>query len=253
MMFFIKKKEFVLDCFTYLPYVYDYAKINQANKYLPDWWKNTPAANGNNPTIKHCAGLSDFFKTGVVIPSWFEMELTIRQLGGDQRCAWEASNTDVNTESSHTPDQFAEFAHEDGNNLKLTSPWLFKTKEDINFTWTQPTWNMRKLLNNVTVLPAVVNFKYQHITNINLFVINKDNTETCKIPPLMPLAILHPLTEKKVIIKNHLVSKDEWERQLGLRNLILTRHPKEWISLYKTKKDLHTKIENINRCPINHA
>jgi hypothetical protein len=252
-MFFIKKKEIVLDCFTYLPYVYDCAKINHASKYLPEWWRNTPEAIDGNPTIKHCAGLMDFFKTGIILPSWFEMELSIGKLGEEQRCAWQASNTDVDTGSSHTPAQFEGFANTDGNNIKLTSPWLFKTKEDINFTWTQPTWNMRKLLNNITLLPAVVNFKYQHVTNVNLFVINKEEAEICKILPLTPLAILHPLTEKKVIVKNHLVSKDEWERHLGLGKLILKRHPKEWISLYKTKKDLHKKIENINRCPIDHA
>jgi hypothetical protein len=101
--------------------------------------------------------------------------------------------------------------------------------------------------------PATINFKYQHVTNINLFVVNKEQAQQCRIKPLMPLAILHPLTDKKITIKNHLVSKEEWERHLGISKLILKRHPREWISLYKTKKDLHTKIENLNKCPYNHA
>jgi hypothetical protein len=252
-MILFKKSEVVLDCFTHLPYVYDCAKINYANKFMPAWWKNTPESNNDNPTIKHCAGLIDFYKTGIVLPSWFEMELTIAKLGQEKWCDWESSNTDVDTSSSHTPDQFEGFAEVDGTNLKLTSPWLFKTKEDINFTWTQPTWSMRELLGNITVLPATINFKYQHVTNINLFVINKEQAQQCRIKPLMPLAILHPLTDKKITIKNHLVSKDEWERHLGVGKLILKRYPKEWISFYKTKKDLHKKIENINKCPYNHA
>ena len=73
--FFIKQEEIVLDCFTHLAYAYDYAKIDWAMKYAPDWWRELPSKvpDSNPPlvTLKHCNAVIEYYKKGIVIPSWF--------------------------------------------------------------------------------------------------------------------------------------------------------------------------------------
>jgi hypothetical protein len=243
-IFFFKKQKMVLDCFTYLPYVYDFAKIDYAVKFIPEWWKQTPrlVEGKNKPTIKSCPGFVDFYKKGIAIPSWFELEITVFEKDNKNFYSWESSNKDVHTDNSHEVCQFDKFAGINGQNLKITSPWAFKTKENISFVWSQPTWNLRNLLCNFTLLPANIEFKYQHGTHINYLILNNETEKTFNIPALTPLAMLHGLTEKEIKIKNHLVDENTWKRFFGIENLILNRNPKEFITLYREKKQLIDKI-----------
>jgi hypothetical protein len=253
--FFFKKSEVILDCFTCVPHVYDFAKINNGSKFIPDWWKETPPIvfgdNREIGTIKNCVGLIDFYKKSIVIPSWFELDLNICEKNhpDDHWYSVRSSTDSVSTAFSHSPHQFEKFARATGKNVKLTSPWAFRTREDIYFTWTQPTWNMRDILSDLTLLPAVVNYKYQHTTNINYLIDNHDQPRTVTIPALTPLAILHPLTEKNVIIKNHLVSEQEYTRIFGVEKLALIRNPKEMNQGYYKRKDLLNKAESLSKCP----
>lgn len=244
---FKKKKKIVLDCFTHLSYAYDYAKIDKAIKFVPDWWKSTPkfVENNSKPTVKNCPGFVDFYKNGIVIPSWFELEVTVFEKGYKNNYEWNSSNTDFKTDESHDHYQFAKFAQDDGHNFKITSPWAFKTKENINFTWTQPTWSIRNLLSNFILLPATVNYKYQHGTNINYFVLNTAERKTFRILPLTPLVIIHAQSEQDIIIKNHLVSEKEYQRIFGVNNLILTRTREEIAGMYSKKIEINNKIERI--------
>jgi len=253
--FFFKKKEVVLDCFTHVPHVYDYAKIDRASNYIPQWWKDTPSAspgsNGKLATIKHCIGFIDFFREGIVIPSWFEMELDIYDFASQNQGLyhWEASSPVVKTDNSHHQEQFYEFSGEAGHNMKISSPWMFKTKESVNFTWTQPTWNNRSFISHLQILPAVIDFKYQHATEINYFLLSKKEKQLVTVPPLTPLVILHPLTDQKIVIKNHLVSKDEWWRLAGASDLLLQRNASDSAKHYKQKKQLIKQVEELKKCP----
>ena len=71
--FFTRSKEIVIDCFTHLDYAYDNAKIDHGSKYLPEWWRTTPTAVPNiSPelvSIKHCTGLIEYYKKGIVLPA----------------------------------------------------------------------------------------------------------------------------------------------------------------------------------------
>ena len=241
MIFFKKNKDIVLDCFTTSPHVYEYAKIDYGVKYLPSWWKNTPKTLPDyTSTIKNCVGLMDFYKKGIVIPSWFEMDLTILNKDNPDWFTWSASNGDVDTTESHWPNTFEGFANETGKNIKLQSPWFLKTKEEVYFSWTQPTWSIRSLMPHITVLPAVINFKYQHASSINLFVDLKDREQKLTIPPLTPLVMMH------------LIDETERLKIIGIRKFFLRRDRTDPVDVYKKKKELLKKIDNMNNdCPFN--
>jgi hypothetical protein len=248
--FFFKKPEIVLDCFTTSSFVYDYAKVNYGHRYMPQWFKDTPLINQDGePTIKHCTGVKDFYKTGIVIPSWFEMRLHIFKKDNDDRSwyEWIASNEQVKCDGSHSPEQFEGYALDNGTNLKLDTPWLFRTNKYVQFAWTQPTWSQRSLIDNLTVLPAVVDYKYQHDTNISFFVLNKDEPKDVTIEALTPLVILHPMTDVNVVIKNHLVDRKEYDRINGIDKLFVKdgkTETRRWLARKKTMD----KIEKIE-CP----
>ena len=42
-MFLFKKRKIVVDAFTARPAIFDTAKIQEATKFLPEWWKNLPS------------------------------------------------------------------------------------------------------------------------------------------------------------------------------------------------------------------
>jgi hypothetical protein len=248
MFFFSKKKEIVLDCFTSLPHAYEYAKIDHAVKHIPEWWKDTPRLISNRPSIKNCEGIKDYYRTGIVIPSWFETDFRISSKDGPNDYAWEwnASCPMFNTSGSHDSREFLGFAKSTGKNIKIKSPWLIRTKESVEFVWSQPTWNLREHLWNFCVLPAVLNFKYTHGAVINLFVENSDEEKIWTRPPQMPLVIMHPMTERKVKIQHHLVT-DREIRQLGSAdNLMLRDKLQNQINWYRNKKKIIDKS-----CPYN--
>ncbi len=250
MFHFFKKKKIVLDCFTNIPSVYDNAKIDYGSRYHPEWWKSTPRVNENFNTIKTCRGFIDYYKHGIVIPSWFEADIELYEKNNIENkwFSMKYSNDYVDLSDSHDSVQFPNFAQDYGKNIKIKSPWAFRTNKDINFTWTQPTWSMRDSFRYFSLLPAVINFKYQHHTHINYFIQLEDSPKTITIPPLTPLVMLHPLTDDNVEIKTHLVSDREYSRIFSKEDLILNRNLADESKEFERKKALTKRLDTL-KCP----
>lgn len=218
MTFFFKRNKIVLDCFTDRADVLKFSPIELASKHYPTWWKqlpksyNTqnPALNntlGAQPTMKGCPGLIETFQHGIIMPLWSDVVFHIT----DKECHWQFSDH-MTTAQSHEPQQWAGFlpAHTGYFHVKIDSPWLFKTKEDIPWTYNQPTWNLNSI-DSYTILPGVVSYKYQTTTNINMFIHPKFDHKFL-IEAGQPIAHLIPITEKEIVIKNHLLSEDEYKK-----------------------------------------
>jgi hypothetical protein len=246
---FKRSKKIVIDCFTYSPDVYEYAKIDHAIKYVPDWWKDTPVIHDKKDilTIKKCPAFLNFYKRGFVIPSWFELEMLVaKESEKEKTWKWECSSTYFDMADSHESIQFEKFAGPNGQNFKFTSPWVFRTKDHVEFLWSQPTWNMRENLFKFCSLPAIVNFKDQHATNLNYFFEYQKDESFIKIEPLTPLVMLHPLTEREIEIKNHLVSKHEYDHiRTGIRNFFFLRNTQDGLLKDKKKSVILKKIQEI--------
>lgn len=249
-----EKDEVVLRCYTYLPYVYETAPIDYSRKFVPEWWKKTPKINNKeNATIKNCLGLIDYFKTGIVIPSWFGFRMAIHPKNDPENRAYSYSTTNNDFEDiSHGQDQFELFANNEKVNLKIFTPWYFECDEPINFIWSDPFYHLGNHVKNMNLMPAVVNYKYQHDTNIN-FILTKDEDRDVyiDIPALTPLVMLHPLTDKKIKIENHLLSsKEEWSAKNATQFLIFNNSPEDTSKMYKNKIKLTNQIDSRNSsCP----
>lgn len=247
-MFLSNKKEIVLDCYTYDWHCFTNAKIDHAIKFIPDWWRSTNKVNENRATIKSCPGFIDYYKKGIVIPSWTEIDITIHKQGSDQALSWQSGNKNFSTINSHNQCQFDGFAKTNGHNLKIESPWIVYSKSEVKFLSSQPVWNNRDWSQILTSLPGILNFKMQHSTNINYFFTIDDKEKSFRIEPLTPLMLLHPMTEKKIVLRHHLIEKQRWEDMLQDKsNFFLRSKMSDIGNVYKKISKITKKIEEINK------
>jgi hypothetical protein len=105
---------------------------------------------------------------------------------------------------------------------------------------------------NLLLLPAVVNYKYQHSTNINFLFERRDTEQKIKIMPLTPLVMLHPQTDKNIVIKHHLVSVEEIENlNRGILQMFFHKSLEQKASVYNKKKNIIDQQESRSnkKCP----
>jgi hypothetical protein len=254
-----KRKEdpIYLDCYTYSHYAYNHAKINYAKNYIPDWWKKEPSGTKDGgATIKHCSAFSSFYAKGIVIPLWGEVEIIINPYKSDKSAyEWSSSNEDFDlTNHCHSKEQWSGFGDDSLWNVKFKSPWYFKTRDDVDFVWSSPTWSNPDTFNTLTILPAVIQFKTQQGAEINFVIQQKEKEQKINLPALTPLAILHPMTERKVKIRHHLVTLDKFIK-IGRKSggMILGGTNEDAMTgtskrLAKNKK-FWEKADKLNKCP----
>ena len=212
-MFLFKKKKIVLDCFTYNSSAYEYGKIERASKFYPDWWKNTPRKHDKNPigtstTIKTCPGLIENYQYGVMLPLWSDLNIFINS--AEKSCSWQYADNNSRIES-HPPIEWDKYVDPSTHiHLKMDTPWVFKCKEDVPFMYMKPYWNYQPF-SSISVPTGILNYKYQHTTNFNMFV-NATLDAHIELKHGDPLAHMIPIDNREVIIHNHLIDDKEYAK-----------------------------------------
>jgi hypothetical protein len=252
-----KEEPIFLDCYTASHFAYNYAKIDRARRYLPEWWKSqTRVSAKGHKTIKYCSAVADYYATGIVIPLWGEVEIVVHPLGHEGSVyTWRSSNEDFDLHSgSHVKAQWGEFGNDNLYNVKFSSPWIVKTRDPVHFAWTQPTWSQPDTFNRLTLLPGAVQFKTQTGTDINYMVEQGADEQKIRLAPLTPLAILHPMTERKVQLRHHLISLEKYS-QLRRRagGMLLDADTDSALDPNKRvdvrNKKFWQKADELNKCP----
>lgn len=232
MMFWFKKKKIVLDCFTSDPFVYDYASIQPSVKYYPEWWTNLSpvveretvrewglfkdqVVKQDTSTMKACRGLTELYKNSFVVPFWGNLEFFIKNKE-EKSYYWqddftESLGTTDKAVSFHPSIQYNGWLSDEYMHAKLNSPWFLKTNRYVQFAMIEPIWNKREL-NDYTILPGVVDFKYQPAININLMLKLEKEERTFLLQTGTPIAHIIPMSEEKIELKTHLVSVGELRR-----------------------------------------
>ena len=211
-MIFFKRKEIVVDCFTNINTVHEFFPIQESSKFLPDWWKNTPKYRLTNnaynlfdqKTIKSCNGLIDTYKEGFMIPLWSDLLINVKDK--IVNCVFADQKSSI---ESHPLEQWKTYADPNQvGHVKIINPWKIKTKSNIKFFFTKPYWNY-KMLEDFSILSGTVSYKYQHSSHINMF-INLEKDKNVIVGANSPIVHIMPLTENKVIFKNHLIDDKEF-------------------------------------------
>ncbi len=242
-MFWFKKKEIVVDCFTVNPTIYTCNPIAPANNFFPAEWKSHPkfirtkyhSDNTSNlevdlPTIKKCIGFINLYNVGFMIPSWCDFGIEIREDG-----SYTYHNAGDLRIDQHPRFQVWDTLYKDYGHAKIGSPWLLKEKTGVQFSWHQCDWHKTDVIDKFKIVSGVVDFKYQHQTNVNMF-IKKGSSVNFNAGE--PLAHLIPISDSNVKIKNHLID--------GIEMSKIDFRPTQYSNQYRKMKNV---IENKSKCP----
>lgn len=215
MFFHFKRKKIVVDFFISHSGVYNLFPIRESKYYLPDWFKQLPTKYKLNvsdqgpeieqTTIRRCNGIIDLYQQGFVIPMWCDLALETFENGS---ISWFWNVPHFQSPTQHTKDQFG------GNfdnliHLKILNPWRIKEKSGVKFIYKNLFYENLDLINQISVAPGILDFKYQHYAHISLFFDKKPNKFILEAG--RPLVQAIPLSENEIVIKNHLISDQEYK------------------------------------------
>lgn len=245
-MFLFKKKKIVVDAMTINSAVGNLFPIKKCSEFIPSWWKSMPSTykvstdhgiDYDASTIKRCDGILQYYKHGFMIPLWSDL---IIKTAEDGSWAWKWSDdSDPMDIVTHNRKQFSpvfdNFIH-----LKINSPWVLLEKTGVKFEWSQPVYNDISNLNKYIIPPAVIDFKYNCGTNINMLLSNKN--EIVHINAGEPLVKLVPISDYDVTIKTHIVSLEEYikHKNFGVYNF-------SFRGKYKKRKQIMNNSKS--KCP----
>jgi hypothetical protein len=137
---------------------------------------------------------------------WSDLSVNVVE---EDNYQWQFSDG-VSSAYAHPQQEYTGFSGVKGyGHLKLVSPWLFKTKQDLNWVCTCPIYNVH---NNSDFIFAqgLLNFKHQLSTNLQLF-LNTQKPRTFLIP-FSTVFMFTPMSEAKVVVHRHLVSEYDYNR-----------------------------------------
>ena len=217
MFFFCKPKTIVLDAFTC-----DRGAIlvppAPANKFRPRWWReldplvDQKSSNGvdyKQGTLRKCQGFKDYYSSSnIVLPFW--TSVIFESGANDYRYVdsrEEGIQNIVFQEEMFRGNYLNNYTH-----FKMISPWLFKENSGIDFLFSQAFYNFTDPA-EFLIPPGTVNYKHQHSTHIHFFSKKRgdDGMNRIELSTGQPLIHITPMTEKRVIVKPHLVSEDEYK------------------------------------------
>lgn len=243
-MFFFKRSTITLDCFTSREGVITSTPITPAIRHIPDWWKDLPKEFVMPPdvsplaTMRTCSGMVEFYSNAIAIPLWSEMAVEV--FDGTYR--WQFADR-VTEATVHSALQRGSYLPETNyGHIKIHSPWLLSTNESVNWVWTHPTYSFDKP-EEFVVLPGVNNFSKQSASNINIMVPLHTNRRFT-IPANQDMVHMIPMSDKKVKVKRHLVSEEEFKSRLSRDDIT------SFINKYKTNQQLRKMYSD---CPFSRS
>jgi len=212
-MIIFKQKPIVVDCFTVKDYVIDHNPIAPAVNFMPKWMTDMPStykADGfiPAPTMKRCPAVVGMMTQGFMIPLWCDLVIGINPV--ERSFRWQFADEETNAKP-HNVAQWDAFANPTVyGHLKIVTPWYIRTKQSIDFLWTNPFYNM-DMNEKYKIVPAITEYKHQHATNINMF-IDKSTHGDILIKSGTPMAHVIPMSDRKIEIKTHLVDSLEYTK-----------------------------------------
>jgi hypothetical protein len=210
-----KNKKIQLQCHTTMQSLIDLFPPEVNKEGLPSWYKDLPKEEGWI-TIRHCNGFQDLYKNSIIIRSWSDIDIEVRPDGSiayDFACKDEIK---VPLERHHIDSQAAS-AWPGYCNIKLMSPWYFKTENMHKWLMLAPTWDQKDPL-EFGIVPGVVEFKYQHVTNINCLLKLKPEPYTIHIKAGQALVQLLPLFDEDWEMNIELFDDRDWVKYFGRWN-----------------------------------
>lgn len=172
--------------------------IKPSQYYIPQWFQNTPTwldhqiSKVDNPTVKGCPGIADFFKMGFVIPLWCDLYINVKE---DGTWTWRTPHKRFYFES-HEQWQFKDhIAEEVQQNIKIVlkayCPWFAKTPKDVSLLQLPMSYHFDS---RFSLMPGIIRTDVHHFINQQLIIHNEGETF---IPRGTPLGMYVPIRQEK--------------------------------------------------------
>ena len=178
----------VLDCFTY--------KKQYIDHYYLQPYKDS-----------HSSVFNSFY-----LPLWCDLAINISNLNNKKQILWQFVDNNSKAET-HPTIQYQNFITDTKlQHLKIVAPWIIREKNKIEFLASNPIWAQSDLNDHVSVLPGVINFKYNTSVNPQL-ILNYPQVEKVNsilIPAGAPIYHLFPLSDRKIKFRYHLLSNEDY-------------------------------------------
>jgi hypothetical protein len=214
-MFF--NKQINLTAYTSDPSYYASCKPVYKSNVKPDWitrvgayiktWDDRSGLYNKAGTVATCPGIKDFLSKPIQIPMWGDIDIRINPDG-----TWTSNGRpdyDLHI-GQHYPAQYGD-AYKDRVALKLSSPWQFVSESKINYLFTESHYStsyFREL--GILFPPGVINFKYQHSTNIHFNCPIRSEPYVISLKHGMPLVSIFPMTERSINFEVKKIGRDEF-------------------------------------------
>lgn len=245
-----------LDCYTTDAGAYKLARPKSATHYLPNWWKrlpttvnaprldNAPNVTGEVATMRHCIGFTDLFKKSFCLPLWSDLVINVEP-AGKKGYVWVYADGKSNIRE-HPAYQWGDFLPPGQfQHLKLFSPWYFKCEEDVKFLFFDPFWPSYTGEEQVITPPGLVNYQYQGVTHVNIFVRKLPNEpHKVELEFNTPLVFITPLTERKVILRHHLVTPQEMDNIMRPQATFVDVYLKTKRAIFQTAQEAKQEQAN---------
>ena len=130
MLFFIKHKPIVVDCFTSKEVIYNNLPVDYSSNFFPEWWKKLDKkvtlddnyVEMDYPTMKSCLGFMDFYKNSVTIPLWCDYAVRVGHIGSG-KLSWKFSDGITDAVVHPTFQRGDYLPDSDYIHTKIISPW----------------------------------------------------------------------------------------------------------------------------------
>ena len=196
---------------------------------MPTWTQSCPRSSSHKDplstqTLTKCMGLHTYFQKGFVLPMWSDVSITIGPRGTSEYTYQYADQKSCI--HAHSPDQMNNYYPADEYQLlKFISPWCIVPSESVDCLYSQPQWNSKEY-EDLHVLGGVVDPFYMPEINVNAVIKRGDDEKNLLLKFGASLMHIMPITERKVILRNHLVSSEDYY------NLKHTMYGQTFYSLY---------------------
>ena len=213
--FFFKRKKIVVDAFTDHSTAYEHFQIKKSTSFMPDWWKALPIAEGytlddfsQKTNMRHCTGMIDVYRFCFMLPMWSELRIIVDPKG-QAGVTWQFADkrSDIVLHNGWQRGSF--MPDNDYVHLKIVSPWIIKSKQNLVWATFQPTYNFKSPKDTI-ILPGMLDFRWNQSANTQLMLLRPDDQNSCvSLQPGDPLMAMVPLTEQEVELRHHLVTQEE--------------------------------------------
>ena len=247
----LKKKELSLRFFTNTEFshINEFAPIQRSSNFIPNWFKNTPKSSiktneldlniseyETNLTVRSCVGIQNILTSGVVIPWWSDLQISVGSSGYRYQFADKLSIIQRHS-NEQAPNFFEEYYF-----FNVQCPWLMTSSHPIKFMIIPYFYQDSQ--SDVIFMPAIgETISKNNISTLNFFLAVKKTKETVtyRFKNNTPAFQIIPITEKPYNIETKAISNEEFSKMYNVFSNKLTSTHSGLLKRKLSKCPFHNK------------